>query len=187
LGLEALGLKLEGRNVWVNEKMETSVNNIYAVGDLASKKMLAHVAYEQGVIAAENAMGANRSFSYDYVPFGIYTHPEIGAVGMTEKEARAKYQNIKVGKFRFAALAIAQAMGEEEGFIKIVSDENNKILGVHILGPEATDQIGIATIAVKNGLKVDQLAETFQSHPSYPEGLQEAALHALKRALHILN
>lgn len=186
-GLENLNLKMEKRSVSVNEKMETSIPGVYAVGDLASRKMLAHVAYEQGVIAAENAMGGNRTFTYEATPFGIYTHPEIGSVGLTEKEAREKHQNIKVGKFPFAALGIANAMGEVEGFIKVISDEKGKLLGVHILGPEATNLIGGATAAVKNGLTIDQLAESFQAHPTYPEGLQEAALSALKRSLHIIN
>jgi dihydrolipoamide dehydrogenase len=186
-GLEGLNLKMEKRSVAVNEKMETSVPGIYAVGDLVSKKMLAHVAYEQGVIAAENAMGGNRTFTYEGTPFGIYTHPEIGSVGLTENEAREKLKNIKVGKFPFAALGIAQAMGEIEGFIKVISDENGKILGVHILGPEATNLIGGATTAVKQGLKVEQLAGSFQAHPTYPEGLQEAALNAMKRSLHNIN
>ena len=96
-------------------------------------------------------------------------------------------ENIKVGKFPFAALGIAQAIGEIEGSIKVVSDGEGKILGVHILGPEANTLISIATIAIKNKLKVDQLAETFQAHPTYPEGLQEAALNVLKRSLHIIN
>jgi dihydrolipoamide dehydrogenase len=186
-GLEGLNLKMEGRSVWVNEKMETSVPDVYAVGDLSSKKMFAHVAYEQGVIAAENALGGNRTYSYEFTPYGIYTHPEIGAVGMTEKEARDKFGNIKVGKFPFAALGIAAAMGEIEGFIKVISREDGTMLGIHILGPEATNLIGSATVAIKNGLKVEQLAETFQAHPTYPEGLQEAALNALKKSLHSIN
>jgi dihydrolipoamide dehydrogenase len=120
MGLEHLNLKMDGRSVWVNEKMETSISGIYAVGDLASKKMFAHAAYEQGVIAAENAMGGNRIFSYEFTPYAIYTHPEIGSVGLTEKEARENHQNIKVGKFPFAALGIANAMGEIEGTIKVI-------------------------------------------------------------------
>ena len=193
-GIENLNLKMDGKSVLVNEKMEASIPGVYAVGDLVSRKMLAHVAYEQGVIAAENAMGLNRTFNYDCVPFGIYTSPEIGSVGLTEKEARLRQgfggqakENIKVGKFPFAALGIAQAIGEIEGSIKVVSDGEGKILGVHILGPEANTLISIATIAIKNKLKVDQLAETFQAHPTYPEGLQEAALNVLKRSLHIIN
>lgn len=184
-GLENLNLKMDKKSVAVNEKMETSVPGVYAVGDLASKKMLAHVAYEQGVIAAENAMGGNRTFTYEATPFGIYTHPEIGSVGLTEKEAREKHKNIKVGKFPFAALGIAQAMGEIEGFIKVISDEKGKLLGIHILGPEATSLIGGATLALKNGLTVNQLAKTFQAHPTYPEGLQEASLNAINKSLHV--
>lgn len=171
----------------VNERLETKMPGVYAVGDLVSKKMFAHVAYEQGVIAAENALGGNRTFSYDNIPYGIYTDPEVGSIGLTEKDAREKHQNIKVGKFSFAALGIAAALGETEGFVKVVSDEAGKLLGVHILGPEATNLIGIATLAIKNGLTVDQLALTWQSHPSFPEGLHEAAMAALKRSLHGLN
>jgi dihydrolipoamide dehydrogenase len=193
-GIENLNLKMDRKSVFVNEKMEASIPGVYAVGDLVSRKMLAHVAYEQGVIAAENAMGLNRTFNYDCVPFGIYTSPEIGSVGLTEKEARLRQgfggqagENIKVGRFPFAALGIAQAIGEIEGSIKVVSDGEGKILGVHILGLEATTLIGIATVAIKHNLKVDQLAETFHAHPTYPEGLQEAALNVLRRSIHIIN
>ena len=187
MGLEALGLKMDKRSVWVNEKMETSVKGVYAAGDICSHTMLAHVAYEQGVVAAENAMGASRTFNYNCIPIGIYTQPEIGAVGLTEKAAREKGLNVSIGKFPFGALGIAQAMGEIEGFIKVISDDKKKILGVHIIGPEATSLIGTACLAIKNNLTVEQLAETFQAHPSYPEGLQEAALATLKRSLHVFN
>lgn len=187
IGIEELGIKMEGRSVWVNEKQETSVKDVYAVGDVCSQTMLAHVAYEQGVVAAENALGGKRTFNYDCIPIGIYTNPEIGAVGLTEKAARDKGINVKVGKFPFGALGISQAMGEIEGFTKFVCDEQGKILGVHIIGPEATSLVATASLAIKNKLTVEQVAETFQAHPSYPEGLQEAAEAVLKRALHILN
>jgi len=187
MGLETLNLKMDKRSVWANEKMETSVPGVYAVGDLVSKKMLAHVAYEQGGIAAENALGGKKTFNYDSVPLGIYTSPEIASVGLTEQGAREQRSGVKVGKFPFGALGIAQAMGEIEGFVKVVADDKGKLLGIHILGAEATSLIGIATLALKQGLTVEQLAETFQAHPSYPEALQEAALNALKRAIHITN
>ncbi|MCU0641925.1 MAG: dihydrolipoyl dehydrogenase [Candidatus Margulisbacteria bacterium] len=169
----------------VNEKMETGTPGVYAVGDLVSRKQLAHVAYEQGEIAAENALGGNRTFSYDCVPIGIYTNPEIASVGVTEQEARVIGSRVIVGKFPMAALGIAQAMGEIEGFVKVVADENGKLLGVHILGAEATSLIGIAALAMRSGLTVDKLGATFQSHPSYPEALQEASLAALGRAIHL--
>ncbi|MDI6731887.1 MAG: dihydrolipoyl dehydrogenase [Candidatus Margulisbacteria bacterium] len=187
IGIEGLNLKMEGKSVWVNEKMETSVPGIYAIGDLVSKKMFAHVASEQGIIAAENALGGNRLFTYDHVPYGIYTQPEIGSVGLTEKEARVNHPDIRIGRFPFAALGIAQAMGEIEGFIKIISDKDDKILGVHILGPEATTLIGSALIAMRNGLTGRQLADSIQAHPSYSEGIQEAALNIYKHSLHVIN
>jgi dihydrolipoamide dehydrogenase len=186
-GLEALPLKTVNKSVCVNDKMETSLPGVYAVGDLVSRKMLAHVAYEQGMIAAENALGGNIIYNDEVVPISIYSHPEIGSIGLTEKEAKKLDFNIKTGKFPFGALGIAQALGELEGFIKVISDSNGIILGVHIIGPKANNLLGMATLAMKNKLTVSQLANTFQAHPSLPEGLQEAALNSLIKGLHTLN
>ncbi|MBI5700241.1 dihydrolipoyl dehydrogenase [Candidatus Saganbacteria bacterium] len=188
MGLESLNLKMDGKRVSVNEKMETSIKDVYAIGDLVSPKQFAHVASEQGVIAVENAMGKSRTFDYKSVPYTIYTNPEVASVGPTEKEAVSREPGaVSIGKFPFAALGIAQAMGEIEGFVKVIADKDDRILGVHIIGPDANTIIGAAAVCVKNGLKVDQLAETIQAHPSYPESLQEAALSTLKRSLHSIN
>ncbi|MBI5399531.1 dihydrolipoyl dehydrogenase [Candidatus Saganbacteria bacterium] len=187
-GLESLKLKMEeGRRVFVNEKMETNAPHVYAVGDLCSRQQLAHVAYEQGAMAAANALGGNQSFSYDLIPYGVYTQPEIAGVGLTETKAKEKFASIKIGKFPFGALGISQAMEEIEGFVKVVADQNGQLLGVHIIGPEATSLIGCAVIALKQKMKVADLANIFQAHPSYPEVLQEAALAALKMGLHTIN
>jgi dihydrolipoamide dehydrogenase len=175
------------KNIKVNQKMETALPGVYAIGDLISPKMFAHIASEQGIVAAENALGGNRSFDYNYVPYTIYTHPEIAGIGLTEKKARENHPAVRIGKFPFAALGMAAAVGEVEGFAKIVADEKDKILGVHIIGPDANTLIGSAALALRNGLTVEQLALTTQAHPSYPEGLQEAALSALKRSLHTIN
>ncbi len=182
--LICVGRRLNGEKIQVNDKMETNIKDVYAIGDLVSIKQFAHVASEQGIIAAENAMGANKIFNYDCVPYTIYTNPEIASVGLNEVQAREKYSDIKIGKFPLGALGIAQALGEIEGFAKIISDKNNNILGAHIIGAEANTIIGAAVVAIKNKLTVDQLAETIEAHPSFPEGLQEAALSALGRSIH---
>jgi dihydrolipoamide dehydrogenase len=187
--LENLKLKMDGRRVWVNEKQETSIPGVYAVGDLSSRQQLAHVAYEQGAIAATNAIGGNQSFTYDFVPYGIYTHPEIAGVGLTEAKAKAQDggKGLRIGKFPLGALGISQAMGEIEGFVKVIANKEGHLLGIHIIGPEATTLIGSAVIALRHNLTINQLADAFQAHPSYPEGLQEAALSALKMSLHSFN
>ena len=172
----------------VNERMETSLAGVYAVGDLTGINMLAHAAYEQGIVAAENAMGKDSKMDYSAIPIAIYAFPEIGSVGLTEQEAKEKHQNIKVGKFPFSALGAAQADGETDGFIKIIADaQTDKILGAHIIGPRATDLIGIATLAIKNRLTAEQLGKAIQAHPSYPEGIYEAALAVAKKSLHIIS
>ena len=177
---------MEGKRVWTNSKMETSVKNVFAIGDLVSPKMFAHVAYEQGVIAAENALGKNFEYDYSVIPYGIYTNPEIAGVGLTESEARSLFGNVKVGKFSFAALGICQATGEIEGFVKIIADHDGKVLGLHIIGPSANALVGLGVLALKNKLTLERLADSFQAHPSYPEAFHEAALSAIGLGLHSL-
>lgn len=174
------------QKVTVNEKMETELPGVYAVGDVTGVNMLAHVAYEQGMVAAENACrslgegrSGNKKMDYSAIPVAIYTHPEIGCVGLAGKEGV---------KFPFSALGIAQASGETDGFIKIISDEKSgKILGVHMIGPHATDLLGMATLAIKQGLRVEELGKVIQAHPTYAEGIYEAALAVAKRSLHFIS
>lgn len=175
---------IERKNIIVNEKMETSIPGVYAIGDVTGISMLAHVASAQGIVAAENAMGKESKMDYAAIPCTIYTHPEIGTVGLTEEAARAKHE-ISVGKFPFSALGHANAIGEIEGFIKVVADKKSgKILGVHIVGAQASSVLGTASLAMANGLTVEQLTKAIFAHPSMPEGLFEAGLGALNRSLH---
>ncbi|OGC04783.1 dihydrolipoyl dehydrogenase [candidate division WOR-1 bacterium RIFOXYA12_FULL_43_27] len=170
--------------VTVNEKMETETKNVYAIGDVTGISMLAHVASAQGIVAAENAMGKDSKMDYNAIPCTIYTHPEIGTIGLTEEAARAKHE-ISIGRFPFSALGHANAIGETEGFFKIIAEKKSgKILGVHIVGAQASSVLGIASLAMANNLTVEQLARTIFAHPSIPEGLFEAGLNTLGIGIH---
>ena len=179
-------LKIERKNVLVNEKMETSIPNVFAIGDITGIKMLAHVAEAQGIVAAENAMGLKSRMEYSAIPITIYTHPEIGTIGLTEEEARKNHE-ITVGKFPFSALGHANAIGEIEGFIKVIAEKESggEILGVHIVGPQASTLIGIASIAMSNKLSIEKFIKVIYAHPSLPEGVFEAGLNALSRSIHL--
>ena len=174
---------------WIltNERMETSASDVYAVGDILgpSKVMLAHVASTEGIIAAENAMGRKRVMKYEVVPGAIFTMPEVANVGLTEVQAKEQGYNIRSDCVLFRTLGKAQVMGEIAGQAKIVSDtENNRILGVHIVGPHATDLIAEGTLAVQTGCTVKELAETIHAHPTLSEVMLEASFKALDRSLH---
>jgi dihydrolipoamide dehydrogenase len=177
LGLEEAGIALGERGeVLVNDMMETSVPNIYAIGDITGKVQLAHVASAQGMVAADNIMGKRRFMDYRVVPSCIFTHPEAASVGITTQEAETAGIKIKSGKFPFIASGKAQAMGETEGFVKFLSDPGtDRILGVHIVGPHASDLIAEAALAMQAGATVQQLAETIHAHPTLAESLMEAA------------
>lgn len=177
LGLEAVGVKTGVKGeILVNSRLETSVENIYAIGDITNKIQLAHVASSQGIVAVENIMGKNTEMDYTVVPSCIFTSPEVAAVGITSQMAEAQGLAVKFGKFPFMACGRAQAAGEAEGFVKILADKaTDKILGVTIVGPHATDLIAEATLAIKLGAAAEQLASTIHAHPTLAEAVMEAA------------
>jgi dihydrolipoamide dehydrogenase len=194
IGLEQVGVQTGQRGeILVNERMETTVAGIYAIGDVVGKAMLAHVASAQGKVAVENIMGHEETFRDDVVPAGIFTLPEIGRVGVTEQQARelvqAAGQNpdvaLKVGRFRYAGLGKAQATGETTGFFKVIAEPSSgRILGVHIVGAHAADLVHEAAMAMQVGATVTQMAEMIHAHPTLSEGLMEAAEDVEGKAIH---
>ncbi|HEV2476196.1 MAG TPA: dihydrolipoyl dehydrogenase, partial [Candidatus Dormibacteraeota bacterium] len=189
LDAEKAGVKLDRGRVVVDQHLHTDADGIWAIGDVIGGIMLAHVASYEGVCAVESIAGhSNRVPDYHAAPNCIYTDPEIAHVGLGEKEAREKGIAVKVGKFPFAAAGRALTLGQTEGFVKVLADaESGKILGAHIIGPRATDLIAEATLAVQNGLTLEQVDLTIHAHPTLPESFMEAALAAQGRAIHITN
>jgi dihydrolipoamide dehydrogenase len=194
IGLEQVGVQTGRRGeILVNDRMETNVPGIYAIGDVAGKAMLAHVASAQGKVAVENIMGHPTTVRYDVIPAGIFTLPEIGRVGLTEQQAREQAQAagqqpddaVKIGRFRYGGLGKAQATGDVTGLFKVISEaKTGTILGVHILGAHAADLIHEAALAMQVGARVSQLAEMIHAHPTLAEGLMEAAEDVDGRAIH---
>jgi len=177
LGLEEAGVAVGRRGeIIVNDKLETSVPGIYAIGDITGKVQLAHVASAQGLVAVDNILGRPRVMDYRVVPNCIFTCPEVAGVGLTTQEAQEKGIAMKSGKFPFIASGKAKAMGETDGFVKILADpESDQVLGVHIVGPHATDLIAEAALAIRMKVTVKQLTETIHAHPTLSEAVLEAA------------
>jgi len=188
LGLEAIGVKVDERGyVPTNEKMETNVPGIYAIGDVTRPPLLAHKAMKEGLIAAENAAGGNAVMDYQ-IPNVVYTSPEWAAVGMTEEEASKAGYKVKVGKFPLAASGRAMTLDATEGLIKLVGDaETDLLLGGHIVGPSASDLIAELALALEMGATVTDVALTVHAHPTLSEGIMEAAEHLHRQAIHIAN
>jgi len=186
LGLENVGVQLRNGFISVDEHMRTNVPSIYAIGDVTGRKMLAHVAFAEGIMAAENVAGMESTIDYKAVPVCIYTSPEIASVGLTGEEATSLGYNVSIGKFPYMANGRALTLGEIEGFVKIVSDRRtDEILGVHILGPNASDLIGEAAIAIRLECTSEELGKTIHAHPTLSEAIMEAALAVSKKAIHI--
>src|SRR5438270_367706 len=189
LDAEKAGVKLDRGRVVVDDHLRTTADGVWAIGDVIGGIMLAHVASYEGVCAVEKITGhADRVPDYRAAPNCVYTDPEIAHVGLGEKEAKDKGIAVKVGKFPFAAAGRALTLGQTEGFVKVIADaESGKLLGAHIIGPRATDLIAEATLAIQNGLTLEQIDLTIHAHPTLPESLMEAALAAQGRAIHIPN
>ncbi|MTI69411.1 MAG: dihydrolipoyl dehydrogenase [Firmicutes bacterium] len=184
LGIEDLGIKLNKGKVEVNKNMETNVDGIYAIGDIVDSPFLAHVASKEGTIASENALGRNKEINYTAVPRCIYTDPEVAGVGLTEKEAKNKGIDFKVGKFQFRGLGKAQAIGKFDGFVKVIVDESDILIGASIIGPHATDLLAELTLAVDLGLTAEQLGDIIHPHPTLSEGLMEALHDVHNQCVH---
>ncbi|MGT2906300.1 dihydrolipoyl dehydrogenase [Streptococcus dentiloxodontae] len=185
-GLENLNLEMDRNRIKVNEYQETSIPGIYAPGDVNGTKMLAHAAYRMGEVAAENAMrGNSRKANLKYTPAAVYTHPEVAMVGITEEEARKRYDNILVGKSSFAGNGRAIASNEAHGFVKVVADAKyHEVLGVHIIGPSAAELINEASTIMENELTVDELLQSIHGHPTFSENMYEAFADVLGEAIH---
>ncbi len=187
LRLEDAGLAAGSRGeITVNEKMETSIPGIYAVGDVTGKMMLAHVASHQGIVAAENALGGDEHMNYASVPAGIFTRPEIGSVGLREHQAREQGIAVSVGRFPYRALGKAHAAGEITGLFKVIADAaTDRVLGVHICGARASDLVHEGALAIRLGATARQLGDMVHAHPTFAEGIGEAAEDVFGRAIHV--
>lgn len=186
-GIENLNLELDSKGfVKTNERMETNIKGVYAIGDLNGKFALAHVASAEGIVAAENIMGRDSTMNYNIVPSCIYTFPELASVGLTEEEAKEKGYDITVSKFPLAANGKALAEGETLGFAKIISDNKyGEILGVHIMASNATDMISEAIVAMQIEGTVYDVAKAIHPHPTLSEIVMEAAFGAIDKSIHI--
>ena len=192
LGLDEAGVKIESRAIAVNEFMETNVSGIHAIGDVTGKMALAHVASAQGRIVVENLLAAKtgaprQRMDYDAVPACVFTHPEIATIGLTEEEAARRGLTVRVGRFPFAAIGKALAMGETEGFVKLIANaKTGRLLGGHIFGGHAAELIGQITLAVRLGATAQQVTETIFAHPTLSEAILESAESIFGKATHII-
>ncbi len=189
LNLEGINVEIDNKGfIKVDKKRRTNVKNIFAIGDVAGMPLLAHKASREGIVAAETISGIESEYAPFAVPAVVYTIPELLTVGISEEEGVQRNLKIKIGKFPFSANGKAVASDEVYGFVKIiVNAENDEILGIHILGPEASSLAGEATLAVEKRIKAEDLGKCIHPHPTLTEAIMEAAENVHKKAIHILN
>ena len=186
LNLTKVGIKKDNKGrIETNEKLQTSIQNIYAIGDVIKGPMLAHKAEDEGIAVAEILAGQAGHVNYDVIPGVIYTSPEVATVGKTEEQLKKENKDYKVGKFPFLANSRAKVNNETEGFVKILADsKSDKVLGVHIIGPHCGDMIAEMALAMEFGASAEDIARTCHAHPTYTEAIKEAALAVDKRPIH---
>jgi dihydrolipoamide dehydrogenase len=186
LNLSKVGVKKDEKGrIEVNNKLQTTVENIYAIGDVIKGPMLAHKAEEEGIAVAEILAGQAGHVNYDVIPGVIYTSPEVATVGKTEEQLKNEKKSYKIGKFPFLANSRAKVNNETEGFVKILADsKTDKVLGVHIIGPHCGDMIAEMALAMEFGASAEDIARTCHAHPTHTEAIKEAALAVDKRPIH---
>jgi dihydrolipoamide dehydrogenase len=185
INLEGLGIEFSKRGIRVDSNYETNIEGIYAIGDVNGKIMLAHAASHQGITVAERIMGIENSF-HSPVPDCIFVFPEISSVGITEDEAKEQGITYKASKFMFGANGKALSLGEGEGFVKVLSNEQEEIIGVHIMGPHASDLIHEGTLAISAKLKIDDIKNAIHAHPTLSEAFHEAVCGLKGEAIHMV-
>ena len=188
LNLEAENINFDKKGIKINEHFETSSKGIYAVGDAIGGQMLAHVASEEGKVCVENIFGLASHVNYNAVPSCIFSFPEVASVGITEEEAKQKNINYIVGKSMFGANGKALTMGEGDGIIKVLANiDNHQILGVHIIGPHASDMIHEGVLSIQNKLTIENIVKSIHAHPTLSEAFYEAVCGCLGEAIHSLS
>jgi dihydrolipoamide dehydrogenase len=189
LGLSDFGVKTDQRgHVLINDRLQTNVPGVYAIGDVSGAPYLAHRAMVQGEVVAEVIAGKKAVWDFRAMPSAIFTDPEIATVGLSDKEAKDQGKNVKVGKFPWSVNGRAMALDEAAGFAKVVLDaEQNQVLGITIVGPEASDLISEAALSIEMCAYAEDVALTIHPHPTLSEGLNEAFKHALGEAVHVMN
>jgi len=184
-GIRELGLKMAKDAIVINEKCQTSVDGIWAIGDVTDKIQLAHVASAQGIVAAENIMGHPRAMDYRAVPSAIFSHPQISAVGMTEKDCKSQQIDCKVAMFSFRGLGKAMVIGETVGFVKLIGNaKTGELLGCEMIGPGVTELIEEVTVAIRLQSTIDEVAHTIHPHPTLSESVMEAAENWMGLGIH---
>jgi dihydrolipoamide dehydrogenase len=189
LGLAEFGVKTDQRgHVLINDRLQTNVAGVYAIGDVTGGPYLAHRAMVQGEVVAEVIAGKKATWDFRAMPAAIFTDPEIATVGLSEREAKEQGKEVKIGKVPFSISGRAMAIGEAVGFVKTIIDaEQNQVLGVTVVGPEASDLISEAALAIEMCAYAEDVALTIHPHPTLAETMNESFKHALKEAVHIMN